>query len=283
MRINGYWSKALSYLSTPSRLLDNITWRFPKTISDLNIVFVVGAPRSGTTLMQKILESHSSYTSIDSETGMFSKQNIFDKNRHHFGFSEKKIEILFRQSKDIVDFFTRCVHELDDVKCGRIFIEKTPQHAMHLSFILKFFPNAKVVHIVRDGRDCYSSAKKHSEIPQNSSPKRYARYWKSCVAGPMSSDCFARVYNVKYEDLVVDPKGVITQTMEFLGEGFEVSQVDPKVFGKDKRANMKEFEKLNKDINDNSVGRWKYDLDQVEIKEFEKIAYDELRYYGYPL
>ena len=66
----------LSHLKTPQYILKNILWRFPKSISKEEIVFVMGTPRSGTTLIQKVFEAHSKLFSIDGETAMFSFQNF---------------------------------------------------------------------------------------------------------------------------------------------------------------------------------------------------------------
>ena len=157
----------LSHLKTPQYILKNILWRFPKSISKEEIVFVMGTPRSGTTLIQKVFEAHSKLFSIDGETAMFSFQNFWEPNRMHFKLEKVKRDKFLSDSKDSVDFFTKCVQHLKSLNSGKKFIEKTPQHIKHLKFLLKHFPNAKFVHVVRDGRDCYCSARQHPFIPQS--------------------------------------------------------------------------------------------------------------------
>ena len=80
----------------------NVTWRFPRTISEGNPVFVVGAPRSGTTLLQRMLSVHPDLFSIEAETGLFSMQNIFDPARRHF-------DLPFEQAEQSLLVFTLCV------------------------------------------------------------------------------------------------------------------------------------------------------------------------------
>tara|TARA_R110001583_G_scaffold33308_2_gene112498 strand:- start:4469 stop:5317 length:849 start_codon:yes stop_codon:yes gene_type:complete len=281
MNIDYYLCGVFSYMKTPWNLWDNVAWRFPKTESDLDVVFVVGAPRSGTTLVQKVLESHSRMISIEGETGLFSKQNIFDTNRMHFGYDRNKQLDFFRSSSDIVDFFEKCVLGLEGMEGGKVFIEKTPQHALYVGFIIKHFTKAKILHVVRDGRDCFASARRHPEVPQNVNVNSYAKYWRSCVSGPIKEMAHERVYNVRYEDLVEKPEVEFSKVMHFLDCDFEIQQIDPKVFGVDKRANLEEFKKLNVSINNSSVSRWKSDLTPKEANIFYQIAGKELTYYGY--
>jgi len=170
---------AQSYIRDPKNLFRNVSWRFPKTISPKKIVFVVGAPRSGTTLLQRILTVHPELFSIEFETGIFSYQNIF--SRRHFGFSKEQLKSLFENSKDLVNFFHNSIEILENQNPGKTFVEKTPQHILHLRFLIKHFPNAKFVHIYRDGRDCYLSSLEHPNIPQRHSPASFAKYWRRCL------------------------------------------------------------------------------------------------------
>ncbi|MDP7030609.1 MAG: sulfotransferase, partial [Phycisphaerales bacterium] len=93
-----------SHLRTPHLIPRNIRWRMPRTVSDLQLVFVVGAPRSGTTLMQRVLASHSELFSIEGETGIFSARSLFGRN--HFMLSSEDSKRLLSESCDIVDFFS---------------------------------------------------------------------------------------------------------------------------------------------------------------------------------
>ena len=156
-----------SYIKAPHQVFRNISWHRPKTVSDHRMIFVLGAPRSGTTLMERILHAHSRLFSAQKETGLLSPRNIF--SRDHFGLSTEDNKRLFSESCDVIDFLTRAAILLESRNEGRILIEKTPQHVLRLGFLVKHFPNARFIHVVRDGRDGYCSALKHPNVRLNSS------------------------------------------------------------------------------------------------------------------
>jgi hypothetical protein len=64
-----------SYLAQPKHLIRNIKLRILKSKSDLNVVFVVGAPRSGTTLIRASISSHSKCHTVQTETALFTWNN----------------------------------------------------------------------------------------------------------------------------------------------------------------------------------------------------------------
>ncbi|MEL6109671.1 MAG: sulfotransferase [Planctomycetota bacterium] len=272
-----------STYSNPRHWWGNVRWRFPTTISELECVFVVGSPRSGTTLMQRILSVHSELFSVESETGMFSYQNLFAPNRRHFGLAPDVLASLYHECVDVVDFFQRATEILVRQNEGRRFVEKTPQHILRLPFILKHFPNSKIVHIVRDGRDCFCSSKTHPDIPQNKSAKLFARYWRDCVRACDVADSTGRLHTVKYESICDTPRETIAEMMRFLEMETEHAQLDTDSVGNDHRASLPEFQRLSKRVDASSVGRWRDELSRLEIDQFQKIAGQQLRRYQYEL
>ncbi|MEO1524563.1 MAG: sulfotransferase [Planctomycetota bacterium] len=270
-----------STYSDPRHWIDNVRWRFPKTVSDLQCVFVVGSPRSGTTLLQRILSVHSKLFSVESETGMFSYQNLFAPNRRHFGLPKDTLAELYRECVDVVDFFEKATDRLMQENEGKRFVEKTPQHILHLPFILKHFPNASIVHIVRDGRDCFCSSKSHPDIPQNKSVKLFATYWRDCINACEQADASGRLHTVRYESMCASPDQEIDGMMRSLGLEAESCQMDTTAVGNDPRAGLPEFQRLSKRVDESSVGRWREELSEADIECFERLAGDQLSLHGY--
>jgi hypothetical protein len=268
-----------TYARTPSHVPRNVAWRLSRTTSTSKTIFVLGSPRSGTSLVQSVLAAHSGLFSIPGETGLFSHQNIF--GRRHFGLSWMENQTLFRESRDVVDFFDRAVRILESRSEDRTFVEKTPQHVLRLEFLCRRFPDARFVHVVRDGRDCFASARSHAGIPQATSAGRFARFWRRCVEVPMRLQGNPRIATLRYEDFVRDPRSELDRLMRFLELEREDQQLDPQRFGSHKRGRRDEFRLLRSPVSDHRVGRWRQELTPAERKDFERVASRPLAAYGY--
>jgi hypothetical protein len=93
-----------AYLRNPHHIIENVRWRWaPSTSSDRH-VFVVGAPRSGTTLLQILLGNHPACCTWEAETAVFTWQNVFTSQKEIFGLEASHINELFRDCGDIVEF-----------------------------------------------------------------------------------------------------------------------------------------------------------------------------------
>lgn len=150
-------------------------------------VFVVGCGHSGTTLMLRILGSHPRIHPVLHETRMFE--------------TGEQRSLLWR-------------FELEAWKSGaRRLVEKTPRHIVHLRDIFAKRPKAKIVLMVRDGRDVAVSIRNRvGNIGYG-----IRRWIEENEAGrPWWRD--PRVMLVRYEDLVTDLKGVTDALFQFLGE-----------------------------------------------------------------
>jgi len=270
---------AKSYAHDPKNWLRNIKWRCPKTISSKKHIFVVGSPRSGTTLLQRILTVHPELFSIEGETGIFSYQNIF--SRRHFGLTESELNELYNTSTDIVEFFDNSIKILEKQNLGKTFVEKTPQHILHIDFLIKHFPNASFIHIYRDGRDCYISSLKHPNVPQRRSPVTFARYWRKCIKSWEAVHPAPNLYEIKYENLASRPESELQNLMHFLGLKLDARQLDPEYISQDHRAKRDEFKKLKEPINRSSCGRWEKELSKEGLNIFLEIAGDQLSSLGY--
>ncbi|MCH2162137.1 MAG: sulfotransferase [Phycisphaerales bacterium] len=261
----------------------NWKWRTNARSSDLPVTFVVGAPRSGTTLIQKVIESHSRYFAHDDETAMFTKQNIFRLNRRHFGLDGRELVDALGRSSDVVDFFEHQINRLQVEQGGDFFVEKTPQHLLHLPFILEKFPNGRVVHVVRDGRDSFLSARNHPGVPQGASVTSFAPYWSGLVELGLAVEDDPRVIRIGYEAFTRDQVAEATRLMRHLDCDFEPDQLDPESRAGDRRASTEVFKRLSEPINTASVDRWRTELTGDELAAFMAAAGPTLERLGYPI
>ena len=137
-----------------------------KVVSEIGgrrIVFLIGAPRSGTTWLQLMLGSSEAVATVN-ETHLFSGYtgSLF-RGWMLFKDARRKIGLSALMSEDeyfgLVRLF--CVGVLGSIlarkPCASVILEKTPAHAEHWREILKVFPNACFLHLVRDPRAVVAS------------------------------------------------------------------------------------------------------------------------------
>lgn len=274
-----------NYLDSPQRIIKNIQLRKVNVFSEKTHVFILGAPRSGTTLLQTLISAHPNFYGIDQETALMTHQNVF-KSEWRQAFDNLMLtEKMIWDSNDIVQLFDSFAESIASREKSEHlrFVEKTPQHVNYLGNILRWFPNAQILHIHRDGRDCYCSARLHKGIPTGASLSSYANYWKRCIANRQKYTKHPRVYDISYEELTAKTEPTLTKIMDFLGDEMVASQLDCNQRKSDQRSKQSEFSKLAKPVDTTSIGRWRTELSNKEVVKYEQIAKKELQEMGYKI
>lgn len=254
--------------------------------SDLKTVFVLGPPRSGTTLVQRLMLNHSRVYGFPFETNLMSPRSIFEYARFSDYASEEVYMRALTESRSLVGFFD-LLHRLSfpDRPEDSWIIEKTPQHARFLKYILSRMPNAKAVFVVRDGRDTLCSGRSAENIPQAQVLKRHAAYYNRCVTPLMSlGPLRSRVLMVKYEEFTRAPEGGLADICDFLDITPELAeQLKPTSSRDDARAGQRAFERLGQAVTPATVGRWRTEMTSDEIRDYNHVAGECLSYLGYPV
>lgn len=162
--------------------------------------------------------------------------------------------------------------------------EKTPWHLFYWQEIEKGFPDSKIIHIVRDGRDASISWKK-----ARFGPKHYfhlANRWKKYlekideVKQIVPSD---RFLEIRYEDLLLDIESKSKEICAFIGEDYSPKMLEfykSKIpYPTDKQNN----ENLSKPLDANNKEKWRHLLCDKDLRIIESVAGDYLQKYGYKL
>ena len=194
----------------------------PRSEGPRTTVFIVGAPRSGTTFLQNLIGSHP-LVATSQETDLFTKyvaplrgtwehQLRSDpedwKRWRHKGLPAVLTEDEF---DSIVGGVIGQVHSRTmDLKPGaEICLVKVPQDCTHAKLILRYVPDARFIHLIRDGRDVVASQLRAARgwgrewAPKNLS--RAAVRWRLDVEAGRSIQQLTDAYlEVRYEDLVSD-------------------------------------------------------------------------------
>jgi LPS sulfotransferase NodH len=206
-------------------------------------VFVVGAPRSGTTWLHKMIAAHPAVASVPHELTLFSKylapavqrfneeQAARDQGRWQQG-----LPVLFTP-EEFQAFLLGVVatvygRVLEQNPAATHIIDKHPHYAGHLPLIDRLVPGCKVVHIVRDGRDAVLSTlgtKRRVGFGVNRI-EHAAHIWRERVrkarrdGSALGGD---RYLELHYETAVNDPVAALRRVFGFLG----LSASDAEVHG----------------------------------------------------
>lgn len=187
---------------------------------------------------------------------------------------------LLKQSSSKVELFDKIANFLKERDHVDYFMEKTPEHALVLDSLLKWYPHSKFLFVLRDGRDAYSSAFRNPSV-YNKVGDEYPRMWRDTARSYMRSRNAGNLILVKYEQLVCDPRGYVSNIMNFIGLPFEEKQLDPTAFSRTSMRKQRGHEMLSEKISARSIGTFRTRLSEQQIHYFEKRAGAELRALGY--
>lgn len=206
--------------------------------------FVVGVARSGTTLLRAILDTHPEMAipgeshfipgmvkdrrRYESPSGFQGELFLDDLGRHprfrRWELSEETARRSFRDEPPatLAAAFRRVYALFAEDRGKQRYGDKTPAYIHHISSIAGLFPEARFVHLVRDGRDVALSRLDHPTM--SASPSDIAILWKRGIekGRRMGRHLGAHRYReVRYEDLVKDPEEVTRSVCDFIELGFQ--------------------------------------------------------------
>ncbi len=231
-------------------------------------VFIVGLPRTGTTLTERILASHSQVESAD-ET--FFMEFII---RHSSGIQSTEsmspaiIEAAAKKDSGLIAqaYMNAVAYRLGD---RPIFIDKYPLNFLYLGFIARGWPNARIIHLRRNPMDaCFAMYKQsffkfaytlESLGRYYVAYDRLRRHWGETLGG--------RMIEVEYESLVADPEGETRGLLDKLGLDFEPACLDFHL-NKTPSATASSVQVREK-AHTRSVNRWKNFASQLQpLKDY---------------
>ena len=163
--------------------------------------------------------------------------------------------------------------------------DKTPHYVHHVDLLLRMWPRARFVVLVRDGRDVDLSLRRMPFGPNNAWAA--AQWWARGIrAGESAQRRHPHaVRTVRYEDLVRDPAREVPAICEFLGlayahEMLDLSRVDRSKIVPDQAA---WFPNLFDGISTAAVGRWRHEMSLRDQRVFGALAGPELAALGYDI
>lgn len=255
------------------------------------IVFVCGCPRSATSAFSWALAEHRELmTSAESNFLFYLLRDINGDIYNSYDTAKKISDGWFNKhdiSKDkylqylgggLIDMF----NEICDTKT---FIEQSPENILIVDKLLKVFPEAKIINMIRDGREVVSSMLKSGfNSPWSSNFKLACETWNHYAKKgfDFSQQYPNNVLNVYQKDLVYDTENVVKKVFDFLELDFEENTV---IYLKTKRVNSS----YGNDANNNfrtakdtallKKPQWEK-WSEKEKKLFDKIAGETMQVVG---
>lgn len=245
-------------------------------------VFLIGAPRSGTTWLNVILGKRPDIAA-GPESYIFEIINqIIVTAEHRYENGEGILRHYISRaelSKICAGFF----HDVFESHVGNktYFAEKTPMHILYLQLMHEIFPHAKIIHIIRDGRDVvYSLIQARQERERYSLPDtipRCIKEWSKIEKVLQFRNSHGDIYaEIRYEDMVKDLKSELIRLFESLHIPLS-DKVLRAMCGA--AAKLQYPSRMTKDYG--FTGKWKALFSQEDISYFKATAGHLLIELGY--
>ena len=269
-------------------------------------ILLVGCPRSGTTLLSVILHAHPRIA-MPPETRflfpVYQRRNFFGdltdpRNRRRLGRRITGRRTRFRQfGLDRGKIVKRITNGPPTIGSAMAIVwseyarsrgkqrwgEKRPLYWQQMDWLLRLFPDAQVIHLIRDPRACVASLLD-------------VHWWHGgfydAVTTWVMSDrelrAFGRraapgsYYPMRYEDLLAEPGAELRKLCDFLGEDFDEAMLEFAGASHDIVPERKVWHSLTHEPLDASRGeRWRTRLRSDQVALIEVVADEQLRAHGY--
>jgi hypothetical protein len=266
----------------------------------LKLLFIVGFPRSGTTWLRALLAGHPGVAALEAESYLFDELYLghldasWRSERAHaagggtpFALSAMLSEAEFDEL--LRSFASSVLARIARARPGAsLVVEKTPTHARFAPLILRLFPDAYFLHIVRDPREVYCSTR--------AAARGWGRFWASEDAVDVTrrwelllgialgiANLTPRYRQLRYEDLLADTPGQLAGLLAWLGLD-HAPELCRSLAEDSSLEKLRERWSHNPDFfRRGAAAGWRDELRRSEVALVEYIAGERMRALGYEL
>ena len=258
---------------------------FDKIDNYIDPVFLLGFPRSGTTLLDTILRTHSQTIVLEEKPYISNIRDEFFQSNDGLINSLEKIK--FTQIKNIRKNYFKNIEYFDHKNSSKIIIDKLPLNIIEIGFIRRIFPKSKFILMMRHPYDsilsCFITDFKINDamihfLNLNDTANLFNQVfilWKQYV-----DNLNLKFHLIKYEDLIYNFDDSIKSLLYFLDIKWEDNL---KFFNRTAtlrdKINTPSYSQVIKPLNANSVARWKNYKEVEQVKDKIKFW---IKYFNYP-
>jgi hypothetical protein len=244
------------------------------------LIFVVGARRSGTNWLQRAIAAHPDVVAAPSETFLIHELvSLRDRFQHGSVDSPKTgrtyihRDAMLDQMRALCDAVFAGIMDGLDPKAKR-FVERTPDHVRDLDLVGELYPDAHVVHIIRDGRDVVRSLLTQSWGPSDAVDA--ALEWRSAIeAARASAPALPHYHEVIYEEMFADPATHVRELYATLGLPTSDADLESAFAEVEISYNADPTSSI-------AVAKWTTELDPAVLAVVDGAVGDLLAELGYP-
>jgi tetratricopeptide (TPR) repeat protein len=230
-------------------------------------IFIVGMPRSGTTLTAQVIGAHPQCISIG-ETDRFNRYDKMFRQQHWHEHAHRAImdEASRGSLRNIANEFKTFFGAFAEGSKRRV-AEKSPSNTDSLGFIHLVFPKARFVHCRRHPADNFVSAFQHNMnrghdyaydpsayVERYLAQEEIMRYWKSCFP--------EQVFEMRYEEMVAQPEDMTRKLIAFCGLPWDDACLNFHQQGSTVRTFSRD--QVRQPVYTSSLERWKRYGDRLE-------------------
>jgi hypothetical protein len=276
----------------------------PEPGRDDQPIFIFGSPRSGTSLLSRILNAHSRIA-VPQESLLY---DTFWPIRHHYGDlseagnAERLLRHMLRwrplhawsprvsfdhalekiDRRDFHGIFRAIIAAWAGSQGKPVWGEKSPWHAYCWQELLDGFPKARVLHIIRDPRDASLSWKRARHGPRNiyMLARRWTAY-QEVMERVREGWPRSAFHELRYETLLQDPVTSAKKLCAFLGERYERRVLSFHRTDESYETDETNRENLSKPVMRDNFCKWRSELSHDEIRWVESVAGDHMDAYDY--
>lgn len=253
------------------------------------LAILTSHPRSGTTLLEQVLDSHPGAISADELQVM--SEMVYAPLGKKDGSDAPVIQVFDSTSVDVLNelrqaYMSSMEGALRESIGGRLLVDKNPEMTMLLPLVARAFPEMKILFALRDPRDVVISCFTQ-QLPLNPVSVHYLslestaqKYAKTMHAWLKLRDILVNPWiEVRYEDMVADLEGQSRRVLEFLGLPWDERVLEYHRRAQKKHVHSPTYEAVTKPVYSSSVGRWR-NYEQ-QLAPYQEILRPFVEAFGY--
>lgn len=226
-------------------------------------VFLMGFPRSGTTLTEQILATHPNID-VTNEEPIIDEVVRNELIQGHFTYPQDLSNLTEEQMLKLRRYYKERIEGLfaEEETPPACMVDKNPTNFIHLGMMLRLFPEAGLIMLIRDPRDVILSCFKQAFVP-NISTVNFTTLEHTAKTYAATMELYLHYRNVlpsgileiRYEDLVADLEGHARKLIEVTGQPWDEKVL--RYYETDREVGTPSYEGVTQPIYTKSIGSWK--------------------------